>query len=253
MSVAFKTEAFESIPSTGNEDVFVFGDHASKRIPDDMNNLGLSGDDLTRHIAWDIGTNVVVRRLCETFKCAGQLANFSRLVIDANRSEDAPGLIVEESDGSHIPGNQNLSAAARDDRLNRFHRPYHAQLGKSLDGMDKPFAISIHSFTPHPKKGQFRLVEIGLLARYDMESAEALREQFMRLGRNFMVGVNQPYSAYVLNHTVDTHIAPRGLRHLAIEVRQDHIDTTEKAIEIADILADRMAPIIKGTFKPVGA
>lgn len=253
MSKSTKTEAFETIAATGNSDVFVFGDHASKHIPDDLKNLGLSGEDLTRHIAWDIGTDVIVRRLCEKFKCAGQLAGFSRLVIDCNRSEDAPSLIVEQSDGTLIPSNQNLPKADREDRLNRFHRPYHTQLGQTLDAMDQPFAISIHSFTPHPKKGEFRLVEIGLLARYDMESAEQLRESFMRLGRNFMVGVNQPYSAYVLNHTVDTHIAPRGLRHLAIEVRQDHIDTTEKAIEIADILADRMAPIIQGTFKSIGA
>ncbi len=252
MSTALKTEAFETIPATGNDGVFVFGDHASKHIPQDLNNLGLSGDDLTRHIAWDIGTDVIVRRLCERLKCAGQLASFSRLVIDANRSEDAPGLIVEESDGTRILGNQNLSEAAREDRLDRFHRPYHAQLGKTLDSLNNPFAISIHSFTPHPQKGEFRLVEIGLLARYDMESAEALREQFMRLGRNFMVGVNQPYSAYVLNHTVDTHIAPRKLRHLAIEVRQDHIDTEKKAIEMADILAGRMAPIIAGTFVGIG-
>lgn len=252
MTQIVKHEAFEAIPKTGNEHVFVFGDHASKHIPKDLNNLGLTGDDLTRHIAWDIGTDVIARRLCEVYKCAGQLAGFSRLVIDCNRSEEAASLIVEESDGTVIPGNQNLSDAERENRLNRFHRPYHAQLKRSLDAMDNPFAISIHSFTPHPKKGEFRLVEIGLLARYDMESAENLRESFMRLGRNFVVGVNQPYSAYVLNHTVDTHIAPRKLRHLAIEVRQDHIDTTEKAIEIADILADRMEPIISGHFVGLG-
>ncbi len=243
-----KTESFETIPETGNADLFVFGDHASKHIPEDLNNLGLSGDDLTRHIAWDIGTDVIVRRLCEKFKCAGQLAGFSRLVIDCNRSQDASSLIVSESDGTLIPGNQNLSDADRQARIDRFYTPYHAQLGQTLDGMDKPFVISVHSFTPHPKKGEFRLVEIGLLARYDMESAEQLRESFMRLGRNFMVGVNQPYSAYVLNHTVDTHIAPRALRHLAIEVRQDHIDTEKKAKEMADILAGRMAPIIAGKF-----
>ena len=50
------SEAYHSIAATKNVPLFIFGDHASKHIPEEYNNLGLSGDDLTRHIAWDIGT-----------------------------------------------------------------------------------------------------------------------------------------------------------------------------------------------------
>ena len=67
---------------------------------------------------------------------------------------------------------------------------------------------------------------------------------FMRLGRAFTIGVNEPYSAYDLNHTIDANVAPRGLRHLAIEIRQDHIDSDEKARDIAQVLAKQLEPLV---------
>ena len=53
------SEAFHIIPAVKDTPVFIFGDHASKHIPDEFNDLGLQGDDLTRHIAWDIGSQTV--------------------------------------------------------------------------------------------------------------------------------------------------------------------------------------------------
>jgi predicted N-formylglutamate amidohydrolase len=44
-------EAFHIIPSASETPLFFFGDHASRHIPDRYDNLGLTGDDLTRHIA----------------------------------------------------------------------------------------------------------------------------------------------------------------------------------------------------------
>lgn len=245
------TDAFHLIPATGCDDVFIFGDHASNFIPPEYDDLGLSGDELTRHIAWDIGTETIIRRLCAHFKCPGQLAAISRLVIDLNRDPKASGLIPEISDGTWVPGNQNISAKERQSRLKRYYAPYHRQLGETLDSLNQPFVLSIHSFTPKPREGEFRMTDIGLLIRHDEESAEHLRESFMRLGRNFTIGMNLPYSAYDLNYTVDEHVASRALRHLAIEIRQDHIDTQDKAEEMADILADRLELIVAGKFAPL--
>ena len=104
--------------------------------------------------------------------------------------------------------------------------------------------LSIHSFTPKPDFGDHRFTDIGLLVKHDERRAKQFREMFMRLGRNFTIGMNEPYSAYDLNYTVDEHVAPRGLRHLAIEIRQDHIDTDDKARDIATVLADRLEPIV---------
>jgi len=243
------SDAFHSISAARDTSLFIFGDHASKHIPDEYSNLGLSGEDLTRHIAWDIGTETVLRELCTHFGCGGQLAGVSRLVIDLNRDPGAPGLIPVESDGTLISGNKDLSAAARQDRIERFYNPYHAALNRALDGLDDPLVLSVHSFTPKPNLGEHRLTDIGLLVKDDVESAEQLRELFMRhnndiKGRAFNIGMNKPYSAYDLNHTIDANVSPRGLRHLAIELRQDHIDTPEKARDIARVLAKRLEPIV---------
>ena len=238
------SDAFHTIPAARKTPLFIFGDHASKHIPDEYDNLGLSGDDLTRHIAWDIGTETIVRELCAHFGCGGQLAGVSRLVIDLNRDPDALGLIPLESDGTLIAGNESLTDEARQDRIKRFYKPYHAGLNTALEALDDPLVLSVHSFTPKPKLGDYRLVDIGLLVKDDEDSAEQLREMFMHLGRAFTIGMNEPYSAYDLNYTIDANVSPRGLRHLAIEVRQDHIDRPEKARDIAQVLAGRLEPLV---------
>ncbi len=240
---------FHFISDTGNRDVFIFGDHASRYIPEYYSSLGLSGDDLTRHIAWDIGTETVVKRLCHHFGCGGQLAGVSRLVIDLNRDLEAPGLIPESSDGTLIPGNQNLSKAEREERIERFYKPYHSEIARRLDVLNSPFVLSIHSFTPRPVKGERRQTDIGLLVKHDEGSAESFVQSFNDetlsiAGTNFNIGLNLPYSAYDLNYTVDAHIAPRKLRHLAIEIRQDHIHTDKDATQMADILAKQISYVM---------
>ncbi|MGJ8562677.1 MAG: N-formylglutamate amidohydrolase [Alphaproteobacteria bacterium] len=245
------TKPFHPIAAKQEVSLFVFGDHASKYIPDDLNNLGLTGDDLTRHIAWDIGTEVIVRHLCEHFGCAGQLAGASRLVIDLNRDTEMLSSIPVESDGTAIPGNAGIDVDERQRRIDTYHTPYHAALDCALAGYDDPLVISMHSFTPKPHLGEVRGVDIGLLVKHDEESAEALAGMFMLMGQNFRVAMNEPYSAHALNYTIDTSVASRGFRHLAIEINQRLIDTDVKALDMAKILADRLEPIVYKTYHSI--
>jgi len=238
------SKSHEFIPSKNNRDLFIFGDHASRHIPEGYKNLGLSGHDLVRHIAWDIGTQTVIRRLCEHFGCAGQLAGVSRLVVDLNRDVSSHSIIPEVSDETVIPGNAELSAAEKKNRIDEYHGPYHRALSDNIEALGAPFILSVHSFTPKPRGGEKRQTDIGLLVKDDEESAARLHESFESSEYDFNIGINEPYSAYDLNYTIDRHAAPRGLRHLAIEIRQDHIDTEVKANEIADIFAERLASIL---------
>lgn len=238
------SNSHEFIPPKNNRDLFIFGDHASRKIPDGYNNLGLSGHDLVRHIAWDIGTETVIRRLCEDFGCAGQLAGVSRLVVDLNRDVTSHSIIPEISDETIIPGNTALSLAEKSARIDQYHTPYHDALGKNMDALGKPFVLSVHSFTPKPRMGDARHTDIGLLVKEDEESAALLHDSFLSADHDFKVGMNVPYSAYDLNYTIDRHAVPRGLRHLAIEIRQDHIDTEDKANKMADIFAKRLTSVL---------
>ncbi len=243
------THAFHSLTAEDDIPLFIFGDHASRHIPAEFSGLGLTEPDLTRHIAWDIGTKTIIQHLCAHFGCAGHIAGVSRLVIDINRDPQADSLIPRTSDGTIIPGNQGLTAAQRQDRIDRFYAPYHAALSTAIDRMDNPLILSIHSFTDKPLTGAQRETEIGLLAKHDMTSAEQFQATMLQMAPRFNVAMNKPYSAHDLNYTIDTHIAPRGLRHLAIEIRQDLIDTAEDAVSIANILAKNIHPLIHQSVK----
>ena len=235
--------AFHTIPTAVDIPLFIIGDHASNHIPRAYDNLGLSGDDLTRHIAWDIGTATIIESLCAHFGCGGQMAAVSRLVIDLNREPERDSLIPLDSDGTQIIGNHDLSAQERQNRIDNYYTPYHAAIKAQLDKMDNPLVLSIHSFTPQVRGQAPRSVDIGLLVRHDEVTAHRFKRA-IETAYDYDVRINEPYSAYDLNYTVDHHLAPRRLRHLAIEVRQDHIDNHDKARHVAAQLAEMIAPLI---------
>lgn len=227
-----------------NTNVFIFADHASNHIPDWVGDLGLSDEDLTRHIAWDIGTEWVARDLCEYLSCAGLICGFSRLVIDANRDPEADDLIPTSTDGTNIPGNAGLSIPMVQERKQRLYDAYHSALGDALDDRPACLAISIHSFTPQLRGEPRRPTDVGLLVKVDSETPVAFIRNMAEVAPAFQVDVNEPYSGFDLNHTVDHNIVPRGLRHLAIELRQDHIGTKMDAAHMADCLARAIRPLI---------
>ena len=239
------TDPFHLIASISDVPLFLFGDHASRHIPERYDNLGLSGEDLTRHIAWDIGSEDVLRGLCARFGCGGMVAGFSRLLIDPNRSKRMETLVPEDSDGTLIPGNQNLDAEGRRERIDTLYNPYHAALSAQLNkSQASSLIISVHSFTPKPDLGEKRTVDIGLLVKHDESTAQAFKNAIYRLAPKLSVGVNEPYSAYDLNHTIDFHVAPRALPHLAIEIRQDHIHHSQGVTRYVKLIGDALKQIM---------
>ena len=105
-------------------------DHATNMVPPDINggDLGLPRKDMERHIAYDVGTYEVSKHLGEIMNASVVAANFSRFVIDPNRGEDDPTLVMKLCDGSIIPGNRHADAAEWERRLNMCYRPYHDAL-----------------------------------------------------------------------------------------------------------------------------
>ena len=244
LAVPDMSDPFHIIPAASEMPLFFIGDHASSHIPDRYDNLGLSGDDLMRHIAWDIGTEAIIRGLCARLKCGGVVAGFSRLLIDPNRSKRMETLIPNSSDGTLIPGNQNIDAAARAERIETLYAPYHTALTQELNKLSSPLTVSLHSFTPKPDLGERRTVDIGLLVKHDEGTAQDFKNALYRLAPKLSVGINEPYSAYDLNHTIDFHVAPRALPHLAIEIRQDHIRHEQGVARYVKLLGDALKQIM---------
>ena len=52
-----------------------------------------------------------------SFRAPAVLTRYSRLLIDPNRGEDDPTLIMRLSDGAIVPGNRNLDEAEREEAL----------------------------------------------------------------------------------------------------------------------------------------
>lgn len=211
-------------PRRGHGQVLLVCDHASNHIPADLNRLGMDDVDLARHIAWDIGAAALTRRLSDLLDAPAVLARVSRLVVDVNRDLASPSLIPEISDGTIIPGNQQLSPADRHDRIDRYYHPFHAavaaQVKTMLDHGGVPLLIGVHSFTP-VMNGTARPWPVGLLWNRDKRLAAAMIAGYRHHG--FMVGDNEPYSGRTLFYTMNRHGGDHGLPQATLEIRQDEI------------------------------
>jgi predicted N-formylglutamate amidohydrolase len=202
---------------------FVFlCDHASNHVPEELCGLGVSTEDLERHIGWDIGAAGVTKVLSQHFDAPAILCGVSRLVMDCNRQLDAPDLIPEVSDGTFIHGNLGMDAAARAERIERWFRPYHDAVEAVLAGRVGTVLVSIHSMTPS-MRGVARPWQIALSSYLDRSLADPVLAA-LRAPGDVVVGDNQPYDLDpAVDFSVPYHALRRGLPHIQVEFRQDEI------------------------------
>ena len=194
--------------------IVLVADHASNFVPPDID-LGIYPALLHEHIALDIG----VEGIAERIGFPAHLATISRLVCDLHREEEHPAVVPVMSDGRPIPGNVGANV---EQRLERFHRPYHTALGAWLDQVEPIVLISLHSFTPALKSApEPRPWQVALLYNRDDRAARLAIRMFEE--RGLTVGENEPYSGKQLNATMNRHAEAYGRPYLAIEVRQDEI------------------------------
>ncbi len=145
-------DALAQLRQDGDKRVLIVADHASNALPPSYGTLGLPELSFARHIAYDIGIAEVAQGLSAALGVPAILAGFSRLLIDPNRGEDDPTLVMRLSDGEIIPGNAAADAAEIVRRISLFHRPYHdaidAALDRAIAAGVAPVLLSLHSFTP---------------------------------------------------------------------------------------------------------
>ncbi|MBB5220647.1 putative N-formylglutamate amidohydrolase [Amaricoccus macauensis] len=231
--------------------VLLLCDHASNAVPSLIEGgLGLSEAEMGRHIAYDIGARGLTLGLARRLGAEALLTRFSRLVIDPNRGEDDPTLVMRLYDGTVVPGNRHPTAAEVERRLTRLHRPYHDAVDAALDrviaGGQTPAIVSIHSFTPQLKGRPPRPWQVGILWHRDGRLARPLMARLRAEG--LCVGDNEPYSGELEGDTLSRHGTKRELPHVLIEVRQDLIATPEGE----EAWAARLAPVIGEVIAEAG-
>lgn len=214
------SEAWRQLGEARTGGILLIADHASALVPDDID-LGIDPTLLTNHIAIDIGVAEVAEMLVENGAVdAAILGGVSRLVVDCNRDEDAPGVLPIASDGHAVSGNA-LDDAAREVRLARFFRPYHDHIAATIAAHRPAMILSLHSFTPslaaHPD--QARPWHVGVLYNEDDRLAGAAIAALEAEGLN--VGDQQPYSGKLLNATMNRHAEGNDIPYVGIEMRQD--------------------------------
>jgi predicted N-formylglutamate amidohydrolase len=223
-------------------------DHATNTVPDWINggDLGLPPDQMARHIAYDIGAAGVTRGLAGKLDAGAVLSDFSRLVIDPNRGEHDPTLIMRISDGAIIPANRHVDATEREQRLQRLYRPYHNALADLAARRSDTVICAVHSFTPQMQGRSPRPWEIGILYADDDRLARPMMALCQAQG--WCVGDNAPYIGYFPGDAIDTHATPHARPNVLIEIRQDLIaDAAGQAL-----WADRLAPILEQALTASG-
>lgn len=224
-------------------------DHATNRVPDWVGggDLGLSAQDMARHIAYDPGAAGVARALAQALKSPAILSDFSRLVIDPNRGEDDPTLVMRLYDGTVIPGNRHAGPEERQKRLDRLYLPYHTAFAEMAARHSDTVIVAIHSFTPRLHGRPPRPWQIAILYSHRDDRLARPMIDRLRAEPDLSVGDNQPYSGHLPGDSVDRHALAHGRPNILIELRNDVIATPDTQRHWARRLAPMLESVLAGS------
>lgn len=241
--------AFEVIEDERRSPFLITCDHAGRRLPRSLGDLGLPESELGRHIAWDLGAAQVARTLARELGAFAILQTYSRLVIDCNRPVGVPSSIPLISESTEIPGNRQLSAAAAAERARAVFHPYHSRIVSEFERRERAaqpsILIAMHSFTP-VYQGVSRPWHAGMLYNRDARLGHALAQALRADNPALVIGDNEPYSVSDLSdYGVVVYGERRGIPHVEVEIRQDLLATEQGQREWAARFA-RLLPEVCG-------
>jgi len=216
--------AFLEVGLDGRSNFLIVVDHASWRIPRRLGDLGLPASELHRHIAWDIGSLAVARKVAAALDAPLIAQNYSRLVIDCNRDPEVASSIPTISESAQIPGNIDLSSEEVAARRAEIFEPYHNKIRALLDqrlAAGRPtILVAQHSMT-NIFKGVQREMHAAILYNRDRRFAGLVLDS-LRRETDLVIADNEPYFVSdATDYTIPQHGEARGLPHVEIEIRQD--------------------------------
>lgn len=240
----------EVINASGSGPVVLVCEHASNLIPDSLSGLGLPADAKDSHIAWDPGALAIARILSDAFDAPLVAGRFSRLIYDCNRSPDRLDAVPARSERYDVPGNADLSAADRAQRVSEIYEPFANMLAWVIDGKTgshpPPVLVTVHSFT-RVYLDQVRDVELGILHDSDTHLADVMLQRAAEV-TGLRTARNDPYGPQDgVAHTLQVHGIARGLPNVMIEIRNDLIADGGAQKQVAEklvrLLRDSLAAL----------
>ncbi len=245
-ALAAEPASVEIVQGAPGAKFLVTCDHATNRLPPEYGSLGLDEAQLRRHIGYDIGAYPIALEVGRRLNATVISSRFSRLLIDPNRGEDDPTLIMQLSDGVIIPGNVGVDEAERAKRISAFFTPYHAAIAAEIQSMLKrgvtPILVSIHTFTDI-WRGVPRKWHAGILWDKDPRLALPLIRE-LRARTGLEIGDNEPYSGDLRNDAMYTHATLRGLANVLIEIRQDLVRDADGQKAWGTLLSECLSAIM---------
>lgn len=167
--------------------------------------------------AVDIGAEEISARLASDLRLPTLCSRVSRLVVDVNRPVTSETIFRTVADGKPIALNANISVEERQDRIDRYWRPYRFELTEMLEHLKNiELVISVHSFTPL-YEGEPRDCEIGVLYIDSVEEASWFLKSFTEKG--YKTVENEPWPASLCD--IAAPVMAAGKKHVILEVRQD--------------------------------
>ncbi len=224
-------------------------DHAANTVPPFVNGgtLGLAAGDMARHIAYDVGAAGVARALGRALEAPVILSNFSRLVIDPNRGEDDPTLVMKLYDGTVIPANRDAGPEDIARRLNGCYRPYHRALADLAARRADTIIVSVHSFTPQLQGRPPRPWHVGVLHAADERLPRPLIAR-LRAEPDLCIGENEPYGGHLPGDAIARHAIAHERPNVLLELRNDLIGTADAQ----EAWARRLAPLLAEAAETAG-
>ena len=215
---------FIEVGSQGRSPFVIMVDHAGRRIPRRLKDLGLPASELQRHIAWDIGALCVARQVAAALDALLLAQNYSRLVIDCNRDPKVAASIPRLSESVDIPGNLTVSEADAAARRSEIFDPYHRRVRQLLDeraAQQRPTILVAQHTMTDVYKGVRRDMHAAVLYNRDRRFAGLVLDM-LRREPGLIIADNAPYFVSdATDYTIPQHGEARGLPHVEIEIRQD--------------------------------
>ncbi len=220
-------------------------EHASKHIPEELNNLGISVEELNNcSFLCDKGADEVFKYLVKKLGCTGIKAKVSRLVIDVNRDIDQDELIREHCNGFSLKGNQGLTDEEKGARVEEYYLTYRNKLHDLLEDCHKKFGlclyISIHTME-NCFEDEKREMDYAIIYKKGEKLAKGIGNVLEEKGHD--VTYNHPYTLRgdVIRVTHDAQVTKFNDYAIVIEIN-DKVSAKE---DIRNSLVKAIRTVVK--------